>query len=106
MSRNEKLPWEVMRGGWLWDQSSDKVKDPERDGDVSGPGIRTRRPAMTLSSEGQLRDRFFKVLLEASLPLQPGSDAEVTLEALIDAAGMLKEHLQRELVELRQEQVE
>ena len=63
---------------------------------------------MTLSSEGrQLRDCFFQVLLEASLPLQPGSsDPEVTLEALIDAAGMLKEHLQRELVELRQEQVE
>ena len=31
---------------------------------------------MTLSPEGQqLRDRFFKVLLEASLPLQPGSAA-------------------------------
>ncbi len=62
---------------------------------------------MTLSSEGkQMRDRFFKVLLEASLPLQSGVDPEVTLEALIDAAGMLKEHLQRELDELRQEQVE
>lgn len=62
---------------------------------------------MALSSEGQLlRDRFFKVLLEASLPLQPGVDPEVTLEALIDAAGMLREHLQRELDELRQEQVE
>jgi hypothetical protein len=62
---------------------------------------------MTLSAEGQpLRDHFFKVLLEASLPLQAGSDPEVTLEALIDAAGMLKEHLQRELDELRQEQVE
>jgi hypothetical protein len=62
---------------------------------------------MALSpEEEQLRDRFFKVLLEASLPLQPGADPEVTLEALIDASGMLKEHLQRELDELRREQVE
>ena len=27
------------------------------------------------------------------LPLQPGADPEVTLEALIDAAGMLQENL-------------
>jgi hypothetical protein len=62
---------------------------------------------MSLSAEEkQLRDRFFAVLREASLPLQPGPDPEVTLEALIDAAGMLQEHLQRELDELRQEQAE
>jgi hypothetical protein len=65
----------------------------------------------------------FKVLLEAILPLQPGPDCinwsigmphlnfllppgpghEMTLEALIDAAQMLKEHLQGELEKLRQQ---
>jgi hypothetical protein len=63
------------------------------------------------TEEQQLRARFFKVLLEATLPLLPGSDCntwsigmpepilllppgpshEMTLEALIDAAQMLKE---------------
>jgi hypothetical protein len=63
--------------------------------------------AMALSpEERELRDRFFKVLLGATLPLQPGPDPEVTLEALIDASQMLTEHLQRELDELRQEQVD
>jgi hypothetical protein len=62
---------------------------------------------MSLSAEvQQLRDRFFRVLLEASFSLQPGADPEVTLEALIDASRMLTEHLQRELDELRQEQTE
>jgi hypothetical protein len=62
---------------------------------------------MALSpAEEELRDRFFKVLLEATLPLQPGADPEVTLEALLDATQMLTEHLQRELEELRQEQAE
>jgi hypothetical protein len=82
---------------------------------------------MALSAEEQqLRARFFKVLLEATLPLQPGPDCsnwsigmpektlplqpnpshEMTLEALIDAAQMLKEHLQGELEKLRQEQGE
>ncbi len=60
---------------------------------------------MSLSAEEQrLRDQFLKRLLEAVLPLQPGADPEVTLEALIDAAGLLQEHLRRELDELRQEQ--
>jgi hypothetical protein len=62
---------------------------------------------MALSREEQkLRDRFFKLLMDATLPLQPGDDPEVTLEALIEASQMLQEHLQRELDELRQEQVE
>ena len=56
--------------------------------------------------EQKLRDQFFKVLMEATQPLQPGADPEVTLEALIDAAQMLQEHLQRELTELRQEQAD
>jgi hypothetical protein len=60
---------------------------------------------MSLSlEEQQLRDRFFKTLLESVAALQPGADPEVTLEALIDAAAMLQEHLQRELEELREEQ--
>ena len=62
---------------------------------------------MPLSPEEQkLRDQFFKVLWEASLPLQPGADPEVTLEALIDAAQMLQGRLQRELAELREEQAD
>jgi hypothetical protein len=82
---------------------------------------------MSISSEEQqLRDRFFKVLLEATLPLQPGPEGstwsigmprttlplqagpshEVTLEALIAASQMLTEHLRLKLDELRQHQDE
>ncbi|HEY7309393.1 MAG TPA: hypothetical protein VH643_08560 [Gemmataceae bacterium] len=62
---------------------------------------------MALSpEEQQLRDRYFQILMQTVQSLQPGADPEVTLEALIDAAQMLKERLQRELAELRQEQVE
>ena len=82
---------------------------------------------MALNAEKeQLRARFFKVLLEATLPLQPGPDCsnwsigmpkttlsltpgpshEMTLEALIDAAQMLKEHFQNTLETLRQMQGE
>jgi hypothetical protein len=57
-------------------------------------------------TEEELRDRFFKTLLEATFPLQAGPDPEVALEALIDAAQMLKEHIERELDGLRQEQAE
>jgi len=56
--------------------------------------------------EQKLRDQFFKVLMEATRPLQPGADPEVTLEALIDAAQLLQGRLQRELTELRQEQAD
>ena len=60
---------------------------------------------MSLSPEEQrLRDQFFNALLTAVRPMQPGADPEVTLEALIDAAGMLQEHLEHELAELRLEQ--
>jgi hypothetical protein len=55
---------------------------------------------------GPLKDRFLRVLVDAVLPLQPGPDPEVTLEALIDAAELLVDHLQRELAELRREQAE
>jgi|GEM_PF-1974535 len=78
------------------------------------------------AEEQQLRARFFKILLETTLPLQPGPDCcnwsigmpepilllppgpshEMTLEALIDAAQMLKEHFQSALETLRQMQGE
>jgi hypothetical protein len=76
--------------------------------------------------EQQLCDLFFKVLVEAALPLEPGPECsswsigmprvtlaipggpshEATLEALIDASQMLTEHLRRKLDELRQHQDE
>ena len=40
------------------------------------------------------------------LPLPSGSDPEVTLEAMIEAAQMLQDRLQRKLAELRQEQAD
>ena len=53
-----------------------------------------------------LKGRFFNAMLEATFPLQGGPDPEVTLEALIEAAQMLKDHLEQELAELRQEQAD
>ncbi len=62
---------------------------------------------MDLSPEQQqLRQRYFTALLEATFPLQSGPDPEVTLELLIQAADLLKGHLEHELAELRQEQAE
>ena len=62
---------------------------------------------MSLSSEGtELRDRFLAALLDAARPLLAGPDPDVTLEALIEAAGLLRDRLRRELVELRQEQAD
>lgn len=62
---------------------------------------------MALSpSEQELRDRFFRALLDAAFPLKQGPDPEVTLEALIDATGRLQEHFEQELAELRQEQAD
>jgi hypothetical protein len=51
----------------------------------------------------QLKDQFFKTMLEATFPLQTGADQEMTLQALIRAAEMLKERFEQELDELRQE---
>jgi hypothetical protein len=52
----------------------------------------------------QLRERYVIALVEATYPLQAGAaDPEVNLELLIEAAGLLKEHLERELEELREE---
>jgi hypothetical protein len=82
---------------------------------------------MSVYSEAQqLRDSFFKVLLEASLPLLPGPDCsnwsigmpeatfplppgpshEATLEALIEASQMLTQHLRLKLDELRRQEAE
>jgi hypothetical protein len=58
------------------------------------------------SQRSELRDRFFQALVGAVVPLKAGPDPEVALEALIDAAEMLREHLEQELDEIRLEQVE
>jgi hypothetical protein len=58
---------------------------------------------MRPSSEQKLRDQFFQAMLEATFPLQKGPDQEITLQALIRAAEMLKERFEQELEELRQE---
>jgi hypothetical protein len=55
----------------------------------------------------QLRERYVIALIEATSPLQEeAADPEVTLELLIQAADLLKEHLQKELEELREEQTD
>jgi hypothetical protein len=52
----------------------------------------------------QLRERYVIALIEATFPLQQGvADPELTLELLIQAADQLKQHLQTELEELREE---
>jgi hypothetical protein len=54
----------------------------------------------------EMRDRFFNAMLEEAFRLQEGPDREVALEALVEAAELLRDRLQRELAELRQEQAE
>jgi hypothetical protein len=56
----------------------------------------------------QLRERYVIALIEATHPLQEqgSADPEVTLELLIGAADLLKQHLERELEELRAEQAD
>ncbi len=49
------------------------------------------------------RERFLIALIEATLPLQSGPDPELNLELLIEAAQMLKAHLESELQEMREE---
>jgi hypothetical protein len=53
--------------------------------------------------EQHLKERFFKAMVEAIVPLKGGPDPEVTLELLLQAVDMLKEHVEHELAELRQE---
>lgn len=53
----------------------------------------------------QLREQYVIALIEATCPLQKqATDREVTLELLIEAADLLKEHLEKELEEIREEQ--
>jgi hypothetical protein len=61
---------------------------------------------MDLTKEQQqLRERFVLRLIEATILLKKGStDPEVTLDLLIQAADLLKQHLLRERDELREEQ--
>jgi hypothetical protein len=54
----------------------------------------------------QTRERFFLALAAAVVPLKAGPDPELALEVLIEAAALLKERLEGELQELRQEQVD
>jgi hypothetical protein len=54
----------------------------------------------------ELRERHLITLLEAVIPLKRGPDPELALELLIQAADMLRDHLERELEELRAEQVD
>ena len=58
------------------------------------------------AQQKQLRDRLFTAMVEATLPLKPGDDPELTLELLIEAAQMLVQHSERELEELRLELAE
>jgi hypothetical protein len=63
-----------------------------------------RELAMDLThEEKEMTGRFLQAMLEATLPLQAGMDQEMTLQALIRAAAMLKERFEQELDELRQE---
>jgi hypothetical protein len=54
----------------------------------------------------QLRERVFIALAEAAMPLKGGPDPELSLEVLLEAADLLREHLEGELAELRREQAE
>ncbi|HLN28101.1 MAG TPA: hypothetical protein VK395_10160 [Gemmataceae bacterium] len=52
----------------------------------------------------RLRESYVISLIEATLHLQrAAADPEVTLELLIQAADLLKDHLQSKLEELREE---
>lgn len=58
-----------------------------------------------MATEPDLREKFLQAMVEATFPLQQGPDQEVILEALIDAAEMLKQRFEQELDELRQEAI-
>jgi hypothetical protein len=66
-------------------------------------GTKRESPMDLSPKEKELRDQFLKSMLEAALPLQAGLDQEMTLQALIRAAEMLKKRFENELDELRQE---
>ncbi|HKM55305.1 MAG TPA: hypothetical protein VJY33_18010 [Isosphaeraceae bacterium] len=63
---------------------------------------------MELSEEQkQLREQYVLGLIKATYSFQEEShDPEVTLELLIQATDLLKQHLKKELEELREEQAD
>jgi hypothetical protein len=64
-------------------------------------------PTVSLSPEAEdLRDKFFRFLVHATDNLWHGPDPEVALEALVEATGQLREHLQEELALRRLAEVE
>jgi hypothetical protein len=72
-----------------------------------GENANPRSSAMDLTpAQHQERERFFTALLEAIFPLKQGPDPEVTLELLIQAVDILRDHLEHELEEIRLEQAE
>lgn len=60
----------------------------------------------TSQDQVELSEQLLQAMLEATFPLQQGPDTERNLVALIQAAKMLKDRLEQELAELRQEQAE
>jgi hypothetical protein len=57
--------------------------------------------------QARLRERYEIALIEATFPLLAESeDREVTLEVLLQAADGLKQHLQKELEQLREEEAD
>lgn len=63
---------------------------------------------MNLTREQQqLREKYVIALLEAAQPFQKdAADPELTMELLIQAAEMVRDHLQAQLNELREEQAD
>lgn len=60
----------------------------------------------TPATREELRERFLHILLETVMTMKEGPDPEVALEALLEAVGSLREHLERELEEIRVEQAD
>jgi hypothetical protein len=61
---------------------------------------------MPAAQKQELRDRFLKILQDAAIAFPADSDPEVALEAMIEASRLLTEHLEGELQELREEEVD
>jgi hypothetical protein len=93
---------------WLPNNASRfRGQSPGRRGTIEHLELLPRSCVVSLSPVADdLRDRYLRDFLEVARRVQNGSDPEVILEALIDAARLLREYLQRELVELRQEQAD
>jgi hypothetical protein len=68
--------------------------------------MRWEKVVMPADQKQEQRDRFLQILQEAAIAFPAGSDAEVTLEAMIAASRLLTEHLEGELQKLREEEVD